>query len=117
MSLFLDIRVAIVELVCAEHLQRTLLSCDEATSFQRIVSQAVACRRGEWGFEQYNHHYNRIDGMRECEKMGMGDTPYSLIKRDAFMRREGELLNRIAAASKEIRRTSSVLYPNPEPSF
>ncbi|KAH9582016.1 hypothetical protein LSM04_002794 [Trypanosoma melophagium] len=117
MSAFVDLRLIIVELVCAEHLQRTLLSCDEATAFQRIVSQAVASRHGEWGFEQHNHYESNVEEIRESRRLGMDDTHFSLVKRDTFMRNEGELLKRIAVASKEIRRTSAVLYPSSESPF
>ncbi|KAF8288151.1 hypothetical protein BCY84_10854 [Trypanosoma cruzi cruzi] len=113
--------IASVELICAEHLQRTLLACDEATAFQRIVAQAVVLHGGHWGFEQ--HHalggeghrgfplktiISKRDGRRVSRRTQKIDPV--LERREEFMQNEGTLLRRMAAASRGIRQRGAALY-------
>ncbi|KEG11641.1 hypothetical protein DQ04_02411060 [Trypanosoma grayi] len=112
-----DARVGVVELVCAEHLQRTFLACDEATAFQRIVSQAVVARHGQWTFEQYRPSGSVVLQQGAVDTWGAlknytvgGDVRRVLERRDEFRRNEGLLLCRMATASKGIRHSAAALY-------
>ncbi|RNE98657.1 hypothetical protein TraAM80_08648 [Trypanosoma rangeli] len=115
--------IASVELICAEHLQRTLLACDEATAFQRIVAQAVVLQGGRWGFEQHyalgggGHRGYPLDyaiaqpGVWKSLK-GAVRADRVLERRERFMQKEGGLLHRIAVASRGIRESGASLYPS-----
>ncbi|RNF24075.1 uncharacterized protein Tco025E_02594 [Trypanosoma conorhini] len=117
-----------VELICAEHLQRTLLACDEATAFQRIVAQAVVLHGGRWGFEQHHalgvgghHGFPPGNGMAQQDvwkaSRGAVCADRVLERRERFMQNEGSLLRRIALASRGIRQSGAALYAPSGSSF
>ncbi|RHW68603.1 hypothetical protein DPX39_100063400 [Trypanosoma brucei equiperdum] len=126
-----ECHIAVVEIICTEHLQRTLLMCDEATAFQRVVSERVASSGGKWTFEQYDFMLRHVVGdgdgdgdARNCRNEHLlallreaggercwGGITAALRRREEFMQKEGLLLRRIAVAAKGIRRSGASLYP------
>lgn len=58
---------SLMSIVCAEMLSRTLVSCDAATDFQRVVSLSVAARHGTWSYSQESQTFTLY--CQACEKV------------------------------------------------
>nr|CCC51380.1 conserved hypothetical protein [Trypanosoma vivax Y486] len=121
-------QTATVELMCSEHIQRTILTCDEITAFQSIVARAIVSHCGKCGcvaeraplpplsFREGDASAKRLRRLffpetgDDRNEEWVRDLDAKLRRKEEFMCNEGRLLRRIAAASQNIRQSGLSLY-------